>query len=161
MWKRTLFICAFIPLVAVAASSNTADMTSQSTASGSFEIKLRPCEDSAFEAGRMTIDKVYQGQLVGTGKGQMLSTRTKNPGSAGYVAMEFFEGTLDGVVGGFALQHTGLMTRGEPSLSVVIVPDSGTGELAGIAGVMTIDQSSGEHLYELSYSIEQPSISED
>lgn len=129
-------------------------MTSPATASGSFDIQLKPCEDTEFQAGRLTIDKTYYGHLVGTGKGQMLSVRTEIADSAAYVAIELIEGTLGGKGGTFALQHSGRMTRGEPSLSVQIVPDSGTGELEGIAGTMTIDQSTGGHRYELTYTIE-------
>jgi|TARA_B110000495_G_C22949974_1_gene556310 hypothetical protein len=146
-----LFIGVFTTLCA---NPITSPMTTPLIASGTFDIKVQPCEDSEFQAGRLTIDKIYYGSLAGTGKGQMLSVRTANPGSAGYVAMELVEATLDGKTGSFALQHTGLMSRGESSLTVVIVPDSGTGELKGIAGAMTIDQSSGGHRFELSYTIE-------
>ena len=67
--------------------------------------------------------------------------------------MELVTGKLDGKKGSFALQHSGTMTRGVPQLSVTVVPDSGTDELAGISGRMTIDVSGGKHLYTFDYAI--------
>jgi Protein of unknown function (DUF3224) len=101
--------------------------------------------------GRMSIDKRFRGALDATSKGQMLAVRTDVEGSAGYVAMEHFVGTLDGHAGSFALQHSGMMTRGVPALTVTVVPDSGTGDLAGIDGTMTIDIVDGEHRYAFDY----------
>jgi hypothetical protein len=74
-------------------------------------------------------------------------------GSAGYVAMERFTGTLNGRSGAFSLHHKGTMTRGAPELSVTVVPDSGTGELAGISGKMDIQIEGGKHSYELEYAL--------
>ena len=62
----------------------------------------------------------------------MLTAGTDVTGSAGYVAIEHVTGTLHGRSGTFALQHTGTMSRGTPSLSITVVPDSGTGALAGL-----------------------------
>ena len=55
--------------------------------------------------------------------------------------------------GSFVLQHTGTMTRGTPALSVTVVPDSGTGELAGLSGDFTIIVADGKHSYEFNYSL--------
>jgi uncharacterized protein DUF3224 len=44
------------------------------------------------------------------------------------------------------------MSRGAPRLSVTVVPDSGTGELAGISGQMTVEIVDGKHLYGFDYS---------
>ena len=107
-------------------------------ASGTFEVKLVPqTDDKNGDAalGRMTIDKQFHGDLEGTSKGQMLTGMTDVKGSAGYVAIEKVSGTLKGRTGTFILQHTGLMNRGVPQLTVTVVPDSGTGQLAGIAGI--------------------------
>jgi hypothetical protein len=103
--------------------------------------------------GRFTLDKQFGGDLEGTSKGQMLSAGTSVQGSAGYVAIERVTGTLHGRSGSFVLQHTGTMTRGAPQLTVSIVPDSGTGQLAGLAGTMTLDIAGGNHLYELQYTL--------
>lgn len=128
-------------------------------ATGTFEVKLEPQKKGAgageSEVGRMTIDKQFEGDLEGTSKGQMLALMTGVKDSAGYVAMELVTGTLDGKKGSFALQHSGTMARGVPQLSVTVVPDSGTDELAGISGRMTIDISGGKHSYTFDYAIPQ------
>jgi hypothetical protein len=124
-------------------------------ASGTFEVKLNPQEDPVGDptVGRMSIDKQFQGDLEGTSRGQMLAVRTDIPGSAGYVAMERVIGTLQGRNGTFALQHTGIMTRGTPQLTVTVVPDSGTGQLVGLVGTMTIDIVEGKHFYKFEYTL--------
>ena len=81
----------------------------------------------------------------------MLAISSAVEGSAGYVAMEQVIGTLQGKSGGFALQHFGTMTRGTPELNVMVVPDSGTGELAGLSGKMQIIIADGKHSYEFEY----------
>jgi hypothetical protein len=126
-------------------------------ASGTFEVKLTPqaSDDKAGDAalGRMTIDKQFHGDLEGGSKGQMLMAGTEVKGSAGYVAIERVSGTLNGRSGTFILQHSGTMTRGMPLLSVTVVPDSGTGELAGLAGKMAILIADGKHSYEFDYTL--------
>jgi len=102
----------------------------------------------------MALDKQFYGDLEGLSKGQMLAASTDVQGSAGYVAMERVTGKLDGREGSFALQHTGTMTRGTPQLSITVVPDSGTGELVGLAGKMTINIVDGKHNYEFEYTLD-------
>jgi hypothetical protein len=122
---------------------------------GTFEVKLTPQPAGDSQAlGRMSIDKQFRGDLEGTSKGEMLTAGTAVKDSAGYVALEHVSGRLNGRTGTFILQHTGTMNRGQPSLSVTVVPDSGTGELAGLAGSMTIDRSGGTHAYAFEYAIE-------
>src|SRR5271166_5944841 len=117
-------------------------------ASGTFEVKLLPlaAEEGADPGlGRMSIDKQFHGDLEGTSKGYMLSSAaTVVKGSGGYVAMERVTGTLKGRTGNFVLQHSGTMTRGIPQLSVTVVPDSGTDQLEGLAGTMTIKIDDGK-----------------
>src|ERR1700758_4666265 len=128
-------------------------------ASGTFDVKLTPQVDGDAEVpsvGRMSIEKKFGGGLEATSKGQMLAVRTETQGSAGYVAMERVSGVLDGRTGTFALQHSGTMKRGEQQLSITVVPDSGTGQLAGLAGRMTINVSEGKHSYEFEYTLDQP-----
>ena len=125
-------------------------------ARGTFEVKLnpQPSDDKSADAtlGRMTIDKQFHGDLEATSKGQMLSAGTAVKGSAGYVAMERVSGTLNGRSGTFVLQHSGTMTRGAPQLTVTVVPDSGTGQLVGLAGRMAINIADGKHSYEFEYT---------
>lgn len=125
-------------------------------ASGTFEVKLTPQSDDKDgdpTLGRMTIDKQFHGDLEGTSKGQMLTGMTEVKGSAGYVAIEKVSGTLHGRSGTFILQHTGTMNRGAPQLTITVVPDSGTGQLAGIAGTFTIKIAEGKHSYEFEYTL--------
>jgi hypothetical protein len=126
-------------------------------AAGTFEVKIKPEGLSEVAAdsklGRMSIDKTFHGALEGTSIGEMLSAMGEVKGSAGYVALEKVTGTLDGKKGTFYLQHTGTMDRGVPQLSVSVVPDSGTGELAGLFGSMTINIEGGKHSYDFSYAI--------
>ena len=126
-------------------------------ASGSFEVKMSPQapEDGVGDpsVGRMAIDKQFHGGLAATSRGQMLAAMTDVEGSAGYVAIERVTGTLDGRAGTFALQHSGTMTRGVPQLVITVVPDSGTGDLVGLAGRMTIDIAEGKHSYDFEYII--------
>ena len=125
-------------------------------ASGTFVVKLTPQVDGDAEAptvGRMSIEKQFSGGLEATSSGQMLAVRTDIEGSAGYVAMERVSGTLDGHEGTFALQHSGTMTRGAQQLTITVVPDSGTGRLAGLTGRMTINIEGGKHSYEFDYAL--------
>ena len=122
-------------------------------AKGTFEVELVPEPSDEF-IGRMSIDKQFKGDLEAESKGQMLSSSTEVEGSAGYVAMERVSGTLHGRHGTFVLQHNGTMTRGVPRLTVRVVPDSGTGELTGLDGSMTIVIIGGKHSYVLDYSLD-------
>ena len=126
-------------------------------ASGTFEVKLTPqaADDNAGDStlGRLTIDKQFHGDLEATSRGQMLTAGTDVAGSAGYVAIERIIGTLHGRSGSFILQHSGTMTRGAPELDITVVPDSGSGELVGLSGWMTIAIADGKHSYELEYSL--------
>jgi hypothetical protein len=127
-----------------------------SSASGTFQVKLSPqVTDGDARLGRLSIDKQFLGNLEATSKGEMLTGGTPVKGSAGYVAIELVTGKLHGRSGSFILQHTGTMDRGEPSLSVTVVPDSGTDELVGLTGKMAINIAAGNHSYEFEYTLEQ------
>ncbi len=124
---------------------------------GTFEVKLLPQGEGDKAAGstlaRMSIDKQFHGGIEGTSQGEMLSAMTETPGSAGYVAIERVTGTLDGRGGSFVFQHSATMTRGTPDLSVTVVPDSGTGQLAGLTGRFTIKVAEGQHSYDFEYTL--------
>jgi hypothetical protein len=126
-------------------------------AKGSFAITMRPPQppyDTAGDVslGRMTIDKQFLGDLEATSIVEMTTCMGAH-GSGGYVALERVTGTLQGRPGTFVLQHSGTMTAGQAQMSVTITPDSGTGELQGISGGMTIDIVEGKHFYTLQYSL--------
>jgi Protein of unknown function (DUF3224) len=126
-------------------------------ATGTFEVKLIPQTSADASAdpdlGRMTIDKQFRGALEGTSKGQMLTAGSPAKGSAGYVAIEKVTGTLNGRHGTFVLQHNATITRGKPDLNIVVVPDSGTDQLVGLAGKMTIIITDGKHSYDFAYTL--------
>jgi uncharacterized protein DUF3224 len=70
------------------------------------------------------------------------------------VAIERVMAVLRGGQGTFALQHTGIMNRGTPSLTITVVPDSGTDQLAGLTGTMAIIiAADGKHSYEFDYTL--------
>jgi hypothetical protein len=125
-------------------------------ASGTFEVQLNPQTPEANVGdptiSRLSIDKQFHGDLEATSKGQMLAASTDVEGSAGYVAIERVSGTLYGRSGTFALQHSGLMTRGAGQLTITVVPDSATGQLEGLAGNMTINIVDGRHSYDFEYA---------
>ncbi|GAB3246508.1 DUF3224 domain-containing protein [Chitinimonas naiadis] len=126
-------------------------------AKGTFEVKMapQPPQDAALAAvlGRLSLDKQFHGDLEAVGQGQMLTGGTATKGSAGYVAMEQVSGSLLGRKGTFLLQHTGTMTRGEPQLSITVVPDSGTDQLLGLTGKLGIRIEGGQHFYDFEYSL--------
>lgn len=128
-------------------------------ATGEFEVNLQPLEPFAkggegVVLGRMSIDKTFRGDLAAKSQGEMLTVMTKVKGSAGYVAVEQVNGTLQGKRGTFVLQHFGLMGHGENRLLLEVVPDSGTGQLANLSGKMTIKIEDGKHFYEFDYSLD-------
>ena len=139
---------------------STATPESTMTAAGTFDVKMIPQPadgEAAGPFGRMLLDKQYHGALTAVSHGQMMAFQSATEGSAGYVAMEQVTGTLDGRRGSFVLQHEGLMTRGTPTrLHVTVVPDSGTDELAGLAGELDIIFAPDGHRYELSYTLDRP-----
>jgi hypothetical protein len=127
-------------------------------ASGEFEVKMGPLDAhhpavDGMQSGRFSIDKTFRGDLEGTSRGEMLSTMTPVKGSAAYVAVEQFRGTLAGRKGSFVLHHYGIMTGGQNRLILEVVPDSGTEELTGLTGTMTIDIRDKKHSYELTYGL--------
>jgi len=128
-------------------------------ARGEFEVQLTPAgtEDKAEGStlGRMSIQKQYHGDLEGSARGEMLTAGTAVKGSAVYVAVERVTGVLGGRRGSFVLHHRGIMTRGQPKLEISVVPDSGTGELAGISGTLTVEITGGKHFYDLEYALAQ------
>ena len=127
------------------------------TAQGSFEVKTAPLPmDEAIAAtsiARHSLDKFYRGDLEGASAGEMLSAGAPATGTAGYVAIEQVTGVLHGRTGSFALQHFGAMRAGAFDLTVRVVPGSGTNDLEGIAGTMTITVAPGRHTYSLEYTL--------
>lgn len=126
-------------------------------ARGTFEVQLtpQPLADAGADPslGRLAIAKVFAGDLAGSSRGEMLSARTAIEGSAGYVAIERVTGTLHGRLGSFVLQHSGTMARGVQQLTITVVPDSGTDDLVGLTGTMSLQIADGIHAYDLAYTL--------
>lgn len=126
-------------------------------AAGGFDVTVTPqlaeADVGDESIGRMALSKRFHGDLQATALGQMLATRTPTQGSAAYVALDRVTGSLHGRSGSFSLQHSGTMDRGTPTLDIMIVPDSGTGELTGISGRLRIRIDEGRHFYELDYEL--------
>jgi len=124
-------------------------------ATGDFEVTLAPLEPcnraEGAQLGRMSLDKVFHGDLEAASQGEMLSAGSPQSGSAGYVAIERVTGTLGGRRGSFALQHNATMHRGAFALNIIVVPGSGTGELEGLSGTMDVIIVDGRHSYEFEY----------
>ena len=110
-------------------------------------------EEGGVTLSRVSFEKVFSGGFVGTSRVNMLAARTSVEGSAGYVALERLRGVLEGRSGSFVVMHFGVMERGEKSLTLAIVADSGTEELRGIAGRMTIEVREGKHEYGVEYTL--------
>ncbi len=166
------FVVAFVVAMALAggaAGARAADTTSGTGASpqsppeqtmtvrGNFDVKTIPQAPDSAAAGpftRLVLDKRYHGELDATGQGQMLAFQSHQEGSAGYVAMERVTGTLAGRTGSFVLQHIGTMKQGAVvTLAVTVVPDSGTGDLTGLAGDLSIIFEGSQHVYEFHYTL--------
>jgi hypothetical protein len=129
----------------------------KTAATGEFTVKMTPqpwSENADHGLGRFLLNKQYYGDLEATAEGQMLSAGDGKPGSSAvYVAIERVTGSLQGRNGSFVLYHTGVMNKGVPTLSVAVAPDSGTGDLNGLSGELTIQIADGKHSYHFSYAL--------
>ncbi len=127
------------------------------TARGPMDVNIEAeppfLEQDGLKLNRNLVRKVFSGDMAGTSEAHMIAAVTATPGSAGYVAIEYFEGSVGRRSGSFVLQHSGVMNRGDARLEVTIVPDSGTGALAGISGTLEIGNDQGRHTYVLDYRI--------
>jgi hypothetical protein len=126
-------------------------------AAGDFDVKTTPLPPDDGTSGtivaRYALVKQYHGDLEAAAKGEMLGAGDASKGAAGYVAIEQVVGTLQGHSGSFALQHIGALDQNGHRLSIIVVPGSGSGELAGIAGTLTILNTDGKHSYTFDYTL--------
>lgn len=125
-------------------------------ATGTFDVTVSPLPGDGAEWGgfaRLSIDKRFQGDLEGTSRGQMLAEGGPGSGAGGYVALERVTGVLGGRRGSFVLQHSGTLKQGQADMTITVVPGSGTGELAGLAGCFHILAAGGRHSYEFDYTL--------
>jgi hypothetical protein len=152
---------AFVAVAAAVQSASAQTTPAQETAvpqraTGTFDVTLAPQPVHPEVEGvmmRMSLDKQFHGDLEGSSRGEMLATRDPELGSGGYVAIEKVTGTLGGRSGSFVLQHDATMTRGEGRMNIIVTPDSGTGELAGLTGSLQIIIEGGQHSYVFEYTL--------
>jgi hypothetical protein len=124
---------------------------------GTFEVKITPVTEDKGDGStlsRLTIEKTYAGALTATSKGEMLAAGGSKPTSAAYVAVERVTGTLDGHAGSFAVVQHGWMQGDKRVMEVLIVPDSGGGDLKGLAGTFRIEIKDGQHYYVMDYTLD-------
>lgn len=135
--------------------SNQTKTAMSQHATGTFEVKLTPQDDKTGDSsmGRMTFEKQWQGEIQGSSTGQMLTGGEVKTGSAGYVAMEKFTGSVKERKGTLIFQHSATMTSGKGDLTITVVPSSGTEELKGITGKLTIKIENGKHFYDFDYTL--------
>ena len=148
--------CLAISVRADAGASESIQKEVTMTARGTFEVKMTPQPPDDGAGGgfdRLFGDKQFHGELDAVSKGQMLAARTAVEGSGGYVALELVTGKLNGRRGSFVLQHKGTMSKGVYNMNVTVIPDSGTDELVGIAGTMTIIIEGSKHSYNFEYTL--------
>lgn len=172
MFTRNMFTSATLAAVvaiafAAGGDASQGDTTMTDTVRGSFDVTVEPVHQETLHdgnrVGRFTLTKQYHGDLEASGKGEMLTGTTSVKGAAAYVAIEHVDGTLGGRRGTFLLQHKGTMAHGEQELEITVVPESGTGELAGLTGTAGIEiADDGKHFYTLEYTLaEQPAARDD
>jgi hypothetical protein len=129
---------------------------STNRATGPFDVQLRPLgayNNTDMTLGRLSLDKQFHGDLEAVSKGEMLSAGSDTKDSGGYVAIERVTGMLHGRSGSFVFQHSGTMTHGSPTLSVTVVPGTGTGALTGISGSCKIIIDGPKHSYDFEYTL--------
>jgi hypothetical protein len=133
-------------LIAAAVLIATPALAAERTAEGAFTVKMTPKGDTL-----MDMAKSYTGAMTGQGIGPFLGDGKVMV----YVALETFDGTVDGKRGSFIMMHRGWQDGAKANhLDVSIAPNSGTGELAGISGNLDIRiDAQGAHFYTLRYTL--------
>lgn len=124
------------------------------TLRATFTVDLTPAEILPGAAGRFDLAKTWTGDLAGTSRGVMLTAGNPASGSASYIATELFEGVLDGRRGTLTFQQLGTMAGGDPDLRYLIAPGSGTGDLAGLTGTLTIGAIDDEGVHQVSIELD-------
>ena len=112
---------------------------------------------TALPVGHAHMRKTFQGGLEGRAVTQFTSAFDITTGIGTYLAMESVEGVLDGRSGAFNLVHSATtdgVSEHRLNEFMMIVPGSGTGELAGLTGTgtMRVDEDGSHHL-DLDYEL--------
>lgn len=122
--------------------------------SASFTIEMSPGESLVAGSGRFDFTKTWSGAAEGISRGVLLSGGDPATGHAGYIAIEQFEGTLDGRYGTLLLNQLGSMVADEPQLTFVVAPGSGTGQLAGVTGTVQIDAVGDDGVHQVTFTLQ-------
>ncbi|PXX66311.1 uncharacterized protein DUF3224 [Nocardia tenerifensis] len=114
------------------------------------EVVPDPPIETALPVGIAQIEKKFDGEITGRSATLFTAAFDQASGVGTYVAMESFEGALNGVAGTFNFTHSATTSGSDRTAeSFVIVPASGTGDLAGIAGTggLSVDEAGGHHIW--------------
>jgi uncharacterized protein DUF3224 len=133
------------------------------TAAGTFSVAsfvpatLAPPPEpveTGLPVGVATMEKRYDGEITGRSATVFTSAYDQERGVGTYVAMESFEGALNGVEGTFNFVHAATTHgSGRTDAHFAIVPGSGTGGLAGIEGTGGIAIVGEEHRVWFEYEL--------
>jgi Protein of unknown function (DUF3224) len=102
---------------------------------------------------RTHLTKTFTGDVEGTSDAQILTVHNVD-GPAAYVGIERVDASVHGRRGTFVLQHGASVVEGVPSLTITVVPGTGSGALEGLLGTATVTiDSEGKHTFELDYEL--------
>ncbi len=113
------------------------------------EVVVEPVVVTALPVGVATMTKIFDGEIAGQAATVFTAAFDQDSGTGTYLAMESFEGVIADRAGSFNFLHSATTSgrdRSDPFF--LIVPHSGTGELAGITGTgeITVDADGTHHL---------------
>jgi hypothetical protein len=159
LYSTLLLVLAAVVFVTGASAQQNSKRTATMHATGTFTVTTAMADTStigkAAGIARMTIDKVWSGAIEGTSKGEMLSSGEAN-GAVAYVAIEKMTVSVNGKSGTFIFRHGATMMMSDPStavLEVLVVPQTGTGQLTGIEGKLAITIDASVHSYDFAYTL--------
>jgi hypothetical protein len=133
--------------------------TSGTFSVASFEptdLTVEPAVTTALPIGVARMAKTYEGDVSGRSATVFTAAFDQATGQGTYVAMEAFEGTVDGRAGSFAYVHSATTSGADRSHEFfLVVPASGTGELTGIRGGGSLAvEADGTHRVTFDYDLE-------
>lgn len=132
-----------------------ASATFQVTSFVPTSVGPEPPIATALPVGISHMEKVYEGEITGRSATLFTAAFDQTAGAGSYVAMESFEGTVNGRSGAFNYVHSASTQGSDRSDEFfAIVASSGTGELSGIhgSGGMAVD-ADGTHRVWFDYEL--------